>query len=772
MQRYKIAFADCVRSTEVTFVSNEADLKRLLSSTAAAYNDCVQARERVRKGTMSEADYDDLRKRWKISLLCMLPFYSVEADGVQPDTCELMDDRARYNHLGGIDWEVKDMGGQSAFEIYRRYLKGREAELGVVFVQESLGAGLHVLFSRPRDISMEEAQERFWQRMLGDDAAKYRYDPSFSDLRRRCVMTPDSAIMYADWNGLFAEYTPGARDGAAYQSRTAEGQDRRVVAEDAGREKRMAVFRQSMAKAGVSEADMSVKGGRHQALLRVLSTGVARVLSREELAQCVAEMSPDYATRDRSDMMNLLRDFCQGGKYYDDIACQIAGKYAWLPRHDDYSDPALFQPLAKYWPSGLLQAAKWLGDPAMVLPGLTMWLPGMAACISRKVVAKDPGGWIQPPLMLAALMAPSGGGKSKFRKCSEQFVTVLEEVSKEAFEKRKAYREAYRNRASNEKIKAPHDPILTIGLNSTPSAFAERLELAGGQHFIYCFDDEAGYTMANMEGWGNVAKMINNSWGLERLQVARSSADSVEADVTCTLCCALMMQPMYKPIWEKLLEQGATSRVVWASLPKYIGPVRPIAPMKGDDVMAMQELGRRLYNMEPRDLSNELKPLADRLKQWEEERVAEAIREGDEVMMDSGFRFRICTNAFRAGVILYCCWQSQQEKTGQKKTISLRLLGDQCLYLADYWADQLRSLFGQAIVKKRHAQPVFGSPTVSAAKSKSEDLLGLLPAEFSKKDMKAFRPDASDSALRGIVKRWLDAGRIEEKPGKTYLKVA
>ena len=99
-------------------------------------------------------------------------------------------------------------------------------------------------------------------------------------------------------------------------------------------------------------------------------------------------------------------------------------------------------------------------------------------------------------------------------------------------------------------------------------------------------------------------------------------------------------------------------------------------------------------------------------------------------------------------------------------------MGDQCLYLADYWADQLRSLFGQAIVKKRHAQPVFGSPTVSAAKSKSEDLLGLLPAEFSKKDMKAFRPDASDSALRGIVKRWLDAGRIEEKPGKTYLKVA
>ena len=229
MQRYKIAFADCVRSTEVTFVSNEADLKRLLSSTAAAYNDCLQARERVRKGTMSEADYDDLRKRWKISLLCMLPFYSVEADGVQPDTCELMDDRARYNHLGGIDWEVKDMGGQSAFEIYRRYLKGREAELGVVFVQESLGAGLHVLFSRPRDISMEEAQERFWQRMLGDDAAKYRYAPSFSDLRRRCVMTPESAIMYADWNGLFAEYTPGARDGAAYQSRTAEGQGRRVV---------------------------------------------------------------------------------------------------------------------------------------------------------------------------------------------------------------------------------------------------------------------------------------------------------------------------------------------------------------------------------------------------------------------------------------------------------------------------------------------------------------------------------------------------------------
>lgn len=748
--KHVIWAADSARSKTIYALHSVDELKKLGEKSREACALIAEADEKLKGGELSLEDYEKVTREIKMAMPVVLPQMDVK-DAAVEGQIELMSDRVCKGWFVMVDVEQKDLKaiGLTVAEFYDRYVKGNPAvRIREALSKESSRHGYHGIFRLPNGMTIPEGQTYIWK--LID--APVRLDTSTKDIRRRMFWTTWDHVIYYNESLLFDED------------------------EDENGER---LFNQAEQLTGIKLSEAQV-GERHEKLKQLLAkTGLAQALDRDDIVDQVAERCPEWFRTDRQDIENLVRDFAEK---YKDTPVRVSQKveanggaaatsYEWKPRHDDYNDPELFQPLAKYWPSGLLQAAKWLGDSSMVLPGLSIWLPSLAACISTKVKATDPGGYHQPPLMLGALIAPSGRGKSQFRLCIEQFTEILEEVSNKAREKRKKSREALRTRTASEKVQIAHDPILMTPLDCTPSAFAERLELAKGEQFLYSFDDEAGYTLANMEGWGNVAKIINNSWGLERLRVGRSSVESVEADVVCTLCCSLMMQSKYKGLWVKLIDQGAPSRVVWSSLPDYVGPVRPIAMMTDEDKCAMQELGRRLYEMKPCDYTKELKPIADLLKQWEEQRVAEAIRDGDEVMKDNGFRFRICVNAFRTAVILWACWKSQQDKTGQKKTITLRLLGSQCLYLADYWADQLKMLFGDEIIRNRNAQPDFGHQISVNGTTKSEDILGQLPETFKLKDIKAYRPNSSDSALRGMIYRWKSAGRIEEMADKNYHKL-
>ena len=57
------------------------------------------------------------------------------------------------------------------------------------------------------------------------------------------------------------------------------------------------------------------------------------------------------------------------------------------------------------------------------------------------------------------------------------------------------------------------------------------------------------------------------------------------------------------------------------------------------------------------------------------------------------------------------------------------------------------------------------------AKTANEQILDSLPDEFTKKDLAEKKPGAKDSTLRGLLKSWIDSGKLL-KTGKVYKKVS
>ena len=113
----------------------------------------------------------------------------------------------------------------------------------------------------------------------------------------------------------------------------------------------------------------------------------------------------------------------------------------------------------------------------------------------------------------------------------------------------------------------------------------------------------------------------------------------------------------------------------------------------------------------------------------------------------------------------------------RKKTVAVVGGGDtaceEALYLADYMTDVTIALFGRDIAREMapvaDIQPIATARTATA--TANDLVLDRLPEAFAKSDLKALKPKASDSTLRGLLKKWVDEGRIE-RDGANYRKKA
>ena len=163
------------------------------------------------------------------------------------------------------------------------------------------------------------------------------------------------------------------------------------------------------------------------------------------------------------------------------------------------------------------------------------------------------------------------------------------------------------------------------------------------------------------------------------------------------------------------------------------------------------------------------------MKHWEEDTVKKAIEVGDIVMQDDGIRGRIMSSCFRIGVVLTCCWMV--DPSAKKKGGDSTLVIDQCLMLADYLADTFTLLFREDVERLKSGDWHLvlsgkgSSEPKTPVKTANEQILDSLPDEFTKKDLAEKKPGAKDSTLRGLLKSWIDSGKLL-KTGKVYKKVS
>ncbi len=695
--------------------------------TIEAAKGCLELKASLAKGEINKATYDEKTKLLKMGVPVLLPHY-VRKDGAGKGA--LMDEAEWSNvFLYDLDDEKVKADGKAYYE---RWIRGHELEWGIVFSQLSLRGGLHLLAIRPEGMSVEEAQ--VWlHEQIGDTATKY--DTSCKDLRRRMILAPSDYIL----NGQKPTVTDESDD-----------------EQDAGK---LWVEAQQVAGLTLKGAE---EGERHETLKTILAkSGIAQVLSQDELAELVAADCPAWWQHDETDIKNLIRDFAK--KYVDTpVRVGDSGKKA----------------------SGVgASASKAAAAPEFIdsMTDSKLWIPEILAAIVTcganlpQITSRDPMGYVHPSLLSLIIWAESGAGKSEVLRPVNLLATPMREDDALARKKRKAFKELKKSRKSSDALPAPPTyPICELPLDSTPAARAERAELAEATgRILFTVSDEGGCILSSSEKFESWQLWYNAGWAEETLQIARSSDESIEAYVHARLSCVMAAQPVYKSLIASTILQGMASRIMNVILKKEVGPLVPLKTISKANEQAIIDLARRLRALPEKEL--DLPKLRLAMKKWEEDTVTKAIDLGDIVMQDDGIRGRIMTSCYRIGVVLTCCWMV--DPSAKKKGGDSTLVIDQCLMLADYLADTFSLLFRDYVERLKSGDwhlalsAKGSSEPKTPAKTANEQILDSLPDEFTKKDLAEKKPGAKDSTLRGLLKSWIDGGKLL-KTGKVYKKVS
>ena len=651
---------------------------------------------------------------------------------------------------------------------------------------------VHIELLLPVGMTVSEAQQAFCSD-LGVD-----YDPSCVTPERFIYVTPKSHEIYRaeSWSRELTDEQVAARR-EAYKARgldidgrplkgqqkagttpSATPQTARATTAPQGSPQAVepsaavAVVRLAMQKAGITEGMLTTEGGRHAALLQLLSVDICRKLDRASLTAALATITP-YVNE--PDAQQLIDDFAEGGRYYDSVPCQLdpiggsasgeatgAAGATWAMRHDYLSEgEQLWQKAA---PKCYRMAMR--NTPRKAWNALVMAMSAAYGSQMGHLKAKDPLDWLQPPRLLVVIIAVSGGGKTAIRRIVEAICGPMYSRDQKARVAYEAWKLQRKLKSANKAMQAP--PTAWIQEMPLDTSNARRLEMAKNtpdDGICWTFDEEGGYTLSSMESqgsWNDCSKFLNNAWDGSVYTVERAGQDSVSGRERASLnMCIFSQVQLARQAFSRHIAQGLTSRLAIGYIEQ--NPYQPLERMKklsDADVQVLSDVAERLRAMPPQEL--QLKSVARRLKQWEEDRVRQAAAEGDQIVGDNGVRGRAMTNAFRICQVMWAVHLVE----GHYKAVP-KLLEEVGVFLADMMVDNFKLLFSDQYYRQ---QTETLAVTQSAGQSKSSNLLARLPETFTRNDLKQLNPKAKNTAISMMLRRWVD-GQMVEKTGNGYKKI-
>ena len=532
----------------------------------------------------------------------------------------------------------------------------------------------------------------------------------------------------------------------------------------------VAVVRMAMLKAGITEGQLLREGGRHEALLRLLSTGICRKLDRASLTAALTAITP-YT--DEPDARQLVDDFAEGGRYYESVPCQLdpitsqptglsGGSALSEPRHDYQTEGELL------WQKALPKCFRLAMrlTPAKAWNALVLAMASAFGSQMGHLPAKDPLDWEQPPRLLVVIIAARGGGKASIRRIVDAICGPMyarDEKARVAYEAWKLQRKL---KGANKAMQAP--PTAWIQEMPLDTSNARRLEMAKNtpaDGICFTFDEEGGYTLSAMESqgsWNDCSKFMNNAWDGSVYTVERAGQDSVSGRERASLnLCIFSQVQLARQAFGRHIAQGLTSRLALGYIEQEAyQQLERMKPLSDADAQTLGDMAERLRTMPAQELR--LPAVARRLKQWEEERVGQAAAAGDQIVGDPGVRGRAMTNAFRICQVIWAVHLAE----GNFKAVP-KSLEETGVFIADMLVDNFRLFFGDLYLRQQQGSPV--ALQDARQPQKGSDLLAQLPREFTRDDLKRLHPKAKANALSMLLRRWTDSRKVE-KTGNGYRK--
>ena len=705
--------------------------------------------EAKRRGDMSQEDYKTKKAEIKLGAT----FYTPHAH---------FNKAYKSNEGEPVDSgkAVIDLDGCADFEqLYERFLRGHERELGINMVNRSVsGTGGHVLFDIPEGMDRQTAQA--W---MSHEMGDVEYDKAVHEPERAIYIPCREYILYIDEELMFSDELHAAKvkyDGRSkmddVSEKSAIDHQTSSVVEPSARA--LVAFDETLKMTELDLETLNKSGVRHNTLKLLLPT-LCQMMPQEELLGVLEQKMPEYSKEE--DCRTLVRNFYE--KYVDqNRPMNLKQKEVFLRslkaegNSTDEPTPLRNMPTItvniNQLPMGLKESLK--PYPQNMWPALIVGqMPAMMA-LADGVSYRYCDGKIGYLGGMAIIFGEQASNKSAIEEAVERWLVDLRREDEAVREREDKVREANKRRKANERAQeAPAGVVRVVPITISCSKLLKRLKQSQG-HSLYSICTEAE-TLLKSNGSGTWAQkwdIYRNAFSRERWGVDFNSDQSESGDVNVAYSWTILGTPrtvlkMFKGKNESNAENGLSSRMMLSEMPDTMfAKITVFKELSEADMNRINEATALLRSATGFYDTPRLRKAIDR---WLEEKRVESAMNMD--VIKDRFRRRAAVIGFRCGVVFMLL-------AGKESNACV----DFALKMAEYTLQMQLKVFGPLLYKYLHEDS-----NNDTGNSINSSIFEQLPSPFCFQDLRRLKGNEfSDGSLYTIISRWKSEGWVE-KTGKS-----
>lgn len=548
-------------------------------TTAKICADIEDALEQVKRGEMSREDFETYKRDKKQQLMVLTP-HATFTDGVRQNKSAIPSGLSMYD----ID-HISDPRGY-----FNNLVKDRCAELGIVMAHVTPSTeGLRLIFEMPQGMTLAQAQ-KWMSEQLGDSS----YDGSVKDYARCSFLVPRTYLLYIDEAELCKKREVKAvpqneavpentqKDCASHTSYLQVEEPSPLCTAS---ERNLRIFDLCLQEVGLKLEEIDQVGvyNWHNTLVSILSVGICRLMSQNELKAVLAVKMPNYAKE--QDCQRLVSDFYKDyTKMNAPMSQRLRAIYAESVtgvKDKTLTTEEVLGDEPPQMPRRLPKSVKTMisKEPAIYKPASAMGLFPALATHLYQVQFPYADHTMHEATFMQNCMAPMSSGKSCVNRVCEPIMADIKARDEENMRREEEWKEECRSMGANkQKPKRPENLIVQImPSDMTNAAFVQKLQDAQN-HFLYFQLDEVElFDQLNVNGKKNVGKVFRLAYDCAPYGQARVGIQSVSG-------CPLMRmnynasttiqrgQQFFRP----MMADGTLSRLSFSTIITYRGMAMPV----------------------------------------------------------------------------------------------------------------------------------------------------------------------------------------------------
>ena len=690
-----------------------------------------------------------------------------------------------------IDFNPDDADYEKKMADVPHLILEKKYELGLLMLERSATKGFHIVFRRHPELSQEE-NLRWASELLGVE-----YDKGAKDITRVFFTPTTENILFIDEEIFERKETPQPPKGEhvdiheTVREESTASYEQKSVSEELplggqggiAKESNLRAFDLCVENAGLKVGEMDVWGEHnwHSNLMAVLSVGLPKLMSKDQLLAVVREKLPNYSqTEDCKKLIAYFYDNYVADKGFMSTTLREINAKAQMPtsvsHKEEEEDEAAMKELTEAWTPpvvpkkipGLMELLVSNYDPRFRNMLLLSALPVLSAHASH-FRAKYINGKVIGPQQYVSVIGGSGQGKGTCTSLYQEMVQyTLQDNDNREWQKVKENAEL-RDKMANAKERPPkYHPKLRLFETTSKSSILElQTNLGKNGMLLGMFSEVDGLSSASRAAYSDISVLLRKGWDMDMHRQFYMS------DSTCNtytqMSISLLMAGTVKAMLERMFsdtncEGGLMQRCIPVLVPMTKRTFRPPCQDFLSDEQK-QERDSLLIELYQKDLAlgDETQlletPMMNRaIGQWFD-KLEERYNDGQLTDAEADLSHRCGEFMLRAAIPLVALYGQETKE-----------IVDFCRWVGETAHYAMCRIFGHRVQKDITSANEMLAARLDARKT-AEPLLDKMPTVFTIRQFKEQRvKDGQSPEVKMLLSRYCRNGKIARIGRGVYRK--